>query len=619
MSTNTAHVWVNGRSVPVPDGAASAHAEPRVVARLTGPVTAQWRRRLERAGTRVEFWCPPYGVCLSVLDAAAPARLAELPFVAGFVPYGQRHCDRGLGRPRRGPGRHWLDVVCFAATDKQRVVGELSRIGATVLDTGHTKVRVDWPGAPDPIRDIVGVKLVERPRLPRPAGGIGLAADIGDAAADASWLTALDGGGEIVAVADTGLDTGNPKTLTADLAGRVHKIVSWPINPSWTPFVTNPGADDGPADTSSGHGTYVAGVVLGDGRRSGGVRRGVAPKARLVFQALEQWIDVAPGHPEVGLSTFTLAGRPTDLRELFLQARRYGARVHVNAWGTPARGAYDNDSYEADLFLHEHRDALVLFAAGNEGRDADGDRHLDPGWLESPATAKNVLTVGATEGSAAIGFPGTWAQLQTEGRVFANAADRGDPVAGQPDQMALLSSAGPTADGRIKPDVCAPGTDIVGPRSSLATGRGWGLVDPAPHYMVDGGTSVAVAVAGGFCALLRQAWRTRPARTGAGRPDAQGPCGPRRHPGAQSRRDRAGGPDGRRLRPPRPRRVPAADGDGRPGAPSRYASSATPRRGRQCTPARRAPTVSRCRTAAGCARCCAGTTRRASTSSTISI
>ena len=182
VSTNTAHVWVNGRSVPVPDGAASAHAEPRVVARLTGPVTAQWRRRLERAGTRVEFWCPPYGVCLSVLDAAAPARLAELPFVAGFVPYGQRHCDRGLGRPRRGPGRHWLDVVCFAATDKQRVVGELSRIGATVLDTGHTKVRVDWPGAPIPIRDIVGVKLVERPRLPRPAGGIGLAADIGDAA-----------------------------------------------------------------------------------------------------------------------------------------------------------------------------------------------------------------------------------------------------------------------------------------------------------------------------------------------------------------------------------------------------------------------------------------------------
>ena len=128
-----------------------------------------------------------------------------------------------------------------------------------------------------------------------------------------------------------------------------------------------------------------------------------------------------------------------------------------------------------------------------------------------------MLTVGATEGSQVIGYTGTWADLQTEGRVFGNSTDRGDPVAGQRDRMALLSSAGPTFDGRIKPEVCAPGTDIVGPRSSLATGTGWGLVAPAQHYMVDGGTSVAVAVAGGVIALLRQAWRAaRKGRAPAG-------------------------------------------------------------------------------------------------------
>lgn len=506
MSAGGAHVWVNGRAVRVPHGGTRTGVGPRIIARLAWPIAAAWPDEIARAGAHIEFWCPPSGLCATLAEPGAADRLAALPFVAGFVPYAQLHCDRGHGRPRSGPGRRWLDVVCFSSEDRIQVVGQLEGLGVTVLDQSHAKVRIDWATDPSPIRELLGVKVVERPRLPR-AAHTGLAADIDAAAADGSWLPTLDGRGEIVAVADTGLDTGDVRTLTADIAGRVKKIVSWPINPSWTPFLTNPGADDGPADTSSGHGTYVAGVVLGDGAASGGVQRGVAPKARLVFHALEQWVDVAPGHAGVGRSTFTLAGRPTDLRELFLRSHGFGARVHVNAWGTSAHGAYDNDSYEADLFLHEHRQALVLFAAGNEGRDADGNRRIDAASLESPGTAKNVLTVGATEGSAAIGFFGTWAQLQSEGRVFANAMDRADPVAGQPDRMALLSSAGPTADGRIKPDVCAPGTDIVGPRSSLATGRGWGLVSPSPHYMVDGGTSVAVAVAGGVCALLRQAWR----------------------------------------------------------------------------------------------------------------
>lgn len=508
MVTTGVIVWANGRAVRVPENAARAGDGPRVLVRLRGPITPADRAEIERAGGHIEFWCPPFGACVTLAGRGSARRLAELAQVAGFVPYTQRHCERALDRVPRGPASHWLDVVCFRSLDRPQVVSELRRLGATVLDEGHSKVRIDWPGAPAVIRDVVGVKLVERPRLPRLAH-VGLAVDIADAAADGSWSTTLDGTGEIVAVADTGLDTGNARTVIADLTGRVKAIVSWPINPSFTPFVTNPGADDGATDTSSGHGTYVAGVALGDGSASGGRWRGVAPKARVVFQALEQWVAVSPAHPEVGASGYTLAGRPTDLRDLFLQAHKLGARVHVNAWGTPAHGAYDNDSYEADLYLHEHRDALVLFAAGNEGSDADGNRRVDPASLDSPATAKNVLTVGATEGSAVVGFFGTWAQLQANGRVFANAADRADQVAGQPDRIALLSSAGPTSDGRIKPDVCAPGTDIVGPRSTLASGRGWGLVDPAPHYMVDGGTSVAVAVAGGCCALLRQAWRAQ--------------------------------------------------------------------------------------------------------------
>ncbi|HEY5515003.1 MAG TPA: S8 family serine peptidase, partial [Pengzhenrongella sp.] len=495
-------VYVNGGPVVIPDHTYLRGPGPRVVVRFPGPIGSAWAKRLEALGASVEFWCPPYGACVTMTGDAAE-KLATSEIVAGYVPYDELVCDRALDPETP---LHWLDVICFSHADRPRVADELRAVGAHILDESSSKIRIDWPGDPRQIREVVGVKLVERPRLPT-TSAIGLAADLDYGQADGTWRTELDGRGEVIAVADTGLDTGVLTTITPDLAGRIRTLTSWPINPSWAPYVTNPGADDGPADLGSGHGTYVSGLAAGTGARSGGARRGVAPAATLVVQAIEQWVSVAPGHPEIGASRYTLAGRPTDLRELLTQGYRSGARIHVLAWGSAAAGTYDNDSYEADLYLREHRDAIVLVAAGNSGSDRNADREIDPGSLDSPATAKNAVTIGATEGSAPNGFPFSWDRLQAEGRVFANATDRTDPVYGQPDRMALLSSAGPTSDGRTKPDLSAPGTCLVGPRAMQASGRGWGLADPLPSYIVDGGTSAAVAVAGGATALLRQAWR----------------------------------------------------------------------------------------------------------------
>ena len=504
-------MYVNGRPVVVPDHMYLRGPGPRVVVRFPGTVRATWATRLKRLGATAEFWCPPYGACVTMAGDAAE-KLATCDIVAGYVPYDEQSCHRGL---EADTGLDWLDVICFSRADRPRVADELRALGATVLDESGSKIRVDWPGDPRSVRELVGVKLVERPRLPE-TSATGLAADLGFAVADGTWRADLDGTGEVIAVADTGLDTGVLATITPDLAGRVAALTSWPLNPSWAPYVTTPGADDGPADLGSGHGTYVAGLAAGSGARSGGARRGVAPAATLVVQAIEQWIAVAPGHPEIGASRYTLAGRPTDLRELLTQGYRSGARIHVLAWGSAAAGAYDNDSYEADLYLREHPDAVLCVAAGNSGSDRNADREIDASSLDSPATAKNAITIGATEGSAPNGFPVTWDRLQADGRVFANAADLTDPVYGRPDRMALLSSAGPTSDGRTKPDVSAPGTCLVGPRAMNAVGRGWGLADPLPSYVVDGGTSAAVAVAGGAAALLRQAWRRELRRRPAG-------------------------------------------------------------------------------------------------------
>ncbi|KUO72529.1 MAG: hypothetical protein APF77_23885 [Clostridia bacterium BRH_c25] len=84
---------------------------------------------------------------------------------------------------------------------------------------------------------------------------------------------------------------------------------------------------------------------------------------------------------------------------------------------------------------------------------------------------------------------------------------KSDPVSDNPEGMAAFSSRGPTLDGRIKPDVVAPGTNILSVRSCRATDDGWGL--PADeelrkYYMYMGGTSMATPIAAGSVALIRQ-------------------------------------------------------------------------------------------------------------------
>ena len=54
-------------------------------------------------------------------------------------------------------------------------------------------------------------------------------------------------------------------------------------------------------------------------------------------------------------------------------------------------------SADADEFIWNHPDMAITFAAGNAGMDANADGIVDPGSVAAPATAKNILTVGASE------------------------------------------------------------------------------------------------------------------------------------------------------------------------------------------------------------------------------
>jgi serine protease AprX len=79
------------------------------------------------------------------------------------------------------------------------------------------------------------------------------------------------------------------------------------------------------------------------------------------------------------------------------------------------------------------------------------------------------------------------------------------PISGNPEAMAAFSSRGPCRDRRVKPDVVAPGTDILSTRSSKAPSTAfWGEYGTDRSYAYMGGTSMAAPIATGLALLVRQ-------------------------------------------------------------------------------------------------------------------
>jgi len=284
--------------------------------------------------------------------------------------------------------------------------------------------------------------------------------------AHSSW-NGLDGSGIIVTVGDSGIDNGiNNSGMHPDFADHIKGILSWPKTGCAYASPGNPGpsCDDGAGD-DNGHGTHVAGSVLGDGTDSNGAIVGIAPEAQLLFHSWEQF----------GIFG---AGIPYDIGDAFDLAVDNGSRIHTNSWRAPSAGAYNVGSAQADTGAFRNPTLVVLFAAGNEGTDDDGDGEIDHYSVGTPSTAKSIITFGASE------------------NYRPSRGSSSDNISG----MADFSSRGPTVDTRIKPEFAAPGTDILSTKSRSAGACGWGSYNSSYCYM--GGTSMATPIAAGATALL---------------------------------------------------------------------------------------------------------------------
>ena len=450
------------RSTTAPD------VTPYYIVQFTGPVEQAWVAQLERLGASVLGYLPEnaHVVRIPPGDLAKVRAMYAVRWVGPYRPAYKLATAFSTRTTLQGVGRQDVVVVAHPGESLATLRDLLLTAGATIQDSADLAtgavVRADL--SVDALTQITAnpaVSWIE----PYVAPTISNAAARRVMGAESVWQNyGLFGAGQIVAVSDSGLSVQNQ--LSADFGGRLLK--------AYTPSQMKPEDAACARKTNwtdlNGHGTHVAGSVLGTGVLSGAdpathkyttSNAGVAPEAQMVFMAMNT-------DGSGGIQCIPINGN------YIAYGYDNGARISSNSWGSDTQGAYTQNASVIDDYIWKNQDYLVLFAAGNAGRSGRQT-------VGSPGSAKNIISVGASEN---------------------NRPDQGSS-SDNPAQMADFSSRGPTADGRTKPDIVAPGTNVLSVLAAQAIGGFTPAVAGQP-YAFSSGTSMATPLTAGAAALVRE-------------------------------------------------------------------------------------------------------------------
>jgi serine protease AprX len=320
-------------------------------------------------------------------------------------------------------------VAGFAATLPAAAVDQLARLAGVRAVTPDSRVHIQAAAAGSGIRSVYP-KAIK---------------------ADAVWQRGVTGRGVTVAVLDTGVAS------VPDLAGRLVQVRN-DLTGQTTPCKNLSGELD--CNDRYGHGTFIAGLIAGNGASSGGTWKGVAPEASILS------VKAAGADGAADVSNILAA-----IQWVVSFKDRYNIRVLNLSLGTDSKQDWKVDPLNYAVERAWAAGMTVVVSASNEGPD--------PGTITKPADDPWVITVGATD-------------------------DRGTTGVSD-DRLPDFSGRGPTAQGLAKPDVAAPGAHVISLRAPGST------IDTTYPYYVDGsyrrgsGTSMATGVVSGVAALTLQA------------------------------------------------------------------------------------------------------------------